>query len=73
MTDFSYDSLENELNGVADALCRDFVKNLSQGSRSMDSALPLSDNDLDQHEEEGHLTLSDSDLDHSNHEDIRMQ
>ena len=73
MTDFCYDILENELNGDVDAPCSDLVKNLSQGSRSMDSALPLSDNDLDQHEEEGHLTLSDSDLDHSKHEDIRMQ
>ncbi|XP_036114775.1 rho GTPase-activating protein 20 [Molossus molossus] len=73
MTDSSYDSLENELNEDVDAPCSDLVKNLGQGSRSMDSVLTLSDYDLDQPEVEGLLTLSDFDLDCSKHEDIQIE
>ncbi|KAM8812517.1 rho GTPase-activating protein 20 isoform 2-T2 [Rhynchonycteris naso] len=73
MTDSSYDSLENELNEDVDAPCSDLVKNRGQGSRSMDSVLTLSDDDLDQPELEGLLTLSDFDLDCPKHEDFSMQ
>ncbi|XP_061296225.1 rho GTPase-activating protein 20 isoform X1 [Bos javanicus] len=72
LNDSSYDSLENELNDDVDAPCRDLVKKLGQGSRSMDSVLTLSDYDLDQPEVEGLLTLSDFDLGHSKDEDIPM-
>ena len=64
--------MENELNEDVDAPCSDLVKKLSQGSRSMDSVLTLSDYDLDQPEVEGLLTLSDFDLNHSKDEDIQM-
>ncbi|XP_006890921.1 PREDICTED: rho GTPase-activating protein 20 [Elephantulus edwardii] len=73
LNDSSYDSLENELNEDVDAPCSDLVKKLSQGSRSMDSVLTLSDYDLDQPEVEGLLTLSDFDLDRSKDEDIPMK
>ncbi|XP_049745288.1 rho GTPase-activating protein 20 isoform X1 [Elephas maximus indicus] len=73
LNDSSYDSLENELHEDVDAPCSDLVKKLSQGSRSMDSVLTLSDYDLDQPEAEGLLTLSDFDLDHSKDDDVQVK
>ncbi|XP_047609338.1 rho GTPase-activating protein 20 [Phacochoerus africanus] len=73
LNDSSYDSLENELNEDVDAPCSDLVKNLGQGSRSMDSVLTLSDYDLDQPEGEGLLALGDFDLERSKDGDIRVE
>lgn len=72
MADFSLTSLASELKASSDTPCRDLVKNLGQGSRSLDSFFSLSDNDSDQPEVGGH-NPENFDLGLSEHVDIQME